>query len=129
MGGGQLTGVVLVKDEPQPDMRAVGEPFVAVIIRIVLGHATLCLPDSRARIYLDGHPDFPEIRGGLYQAVMRSRDPLRCPASSINRHNPWHMPPAFERGCEEGFDDLLGHVEGDDALADGDAVGVVVGAG
>ena len=115
-----------MKDEPQPDMRAVCELLVAVVIRIVPGHATLSLPDSRARIYLEGHPDFPEIRGGLNQPVMRSRNPLRCPASRIDRHDPWHMSPAFERGSEEGFDDFLGHVQGDDALADGDAVGVVV---
>src|SRR3990172_9356913 len=62
-----------------------------------------------------------------------ARLPLSSVASSpLEVHhlvNPPLVAPAFKRRLEEGAHDVLGHLRARDALAHGDRIGVIVGAG
>ncbi len=66
---------------------------------------------------------------GLVTAIAQALLGSPKTPSVVDRNNPWNMSPSFEGRLKEGLNDLFGHFKRHNPLADGDTVGIVVGAG
>lgn len=66
---------------------------------------------------------------GLVTAIAQALLGSPKTPSVVDRNNPWNMSPSFEGRLKEGLNNLFGHFKRHNPLADGDTVGIVVGAG